>query len=179
MSIFEDDKKAIKAAYDATHYLANKERMNTKSAAYNKANKIRLGVYKEDWLRANKERVIAWHASNYIKNKARMNALGAAWKKANPKNVRVYSHNRRALKMAAGEKLSTGLSDKLFKLQRGKCACGCKQPLGDNYQLDHIMPIALGGSNSDNNIQLLLPTCNRQKWAKHPADFMRQRGFLL
>lgn len=55
----------------------------------------------------------------------------------------------------------------------------CGLPLGDNYHIDHIMPLALGGSNTDDNIQLLRQRCNNQKCAKHPVDFMQSRGFLL
>lgn len=39
--------------------------------------------------------------------------------------------------------------------------------------------IALGGTNTDDNVQLLRAECNNFKRAKHPADFMRQRGFLI
>lgn len=74
--------------------------------------------------------------------------------------------------------MSSGLAIRLYKLQRGKCAC-CGLPLGDDYHLDHIMPLALGGTNTDDNIQLLRAKCNMQKSAKHPVDFMQQRGFLL
>ena len=74
--------------------------------------------------------------------------------------------------------LSVGLSAKLFKLQKGKCPC-CKQPLGDDYHLDHKMPLALGGTNTDENMQLLRSICNLQKHAKHPVDFMQERGYLL
>lgn len=88
------------------------------------------------------------------------------------------SANRRARKLSVGGKLTLDLSSKLFKLQKGKCAC-CKKPLGSNYHMDHIMPLALGGSNTDDNIQLLRARCNLQKQAKHPVDFMRQRGYLL
>lgn len=35
------------------------------------------------------------------------------------------------------------------------------------------------GTNTDDNIQLLRKLCNLQKSAKHPVDFMQQRGFLL
>jgi 5-methylcytosine-specific restriction endonuclease McrA len=45
--------------------------------------------------------------------------------------------------------------------------------------MDHIIPLALGGTNTDDNIQLLRAKCNKQKGAKHPIDFMQQRGFLL
>jgi 5-methylcytosine-specific restriction endonuclease McrA len=101
-----------------------------------------------------------------------------AWAKANPEVNRIKAQNRRALKRVNGGKLSKGLAEKLFKLQKGKCPC-CHQPLGENYHLDHIVPLALGGSNTDDNIQLLRSSCNNQKSAKHPIDFMQQRGFLL
>ena len=87
-------------------------------------------------------------------------------------------HNRRARVRETGGKLSSDLADKLFKLQKGKCPC-CAQPLGDDYHLDHKMPIALGGSNTDGNMQLLRAVCNLQKAKKHPIDFMQIRGFLL
>lgn len=57
--------------------------------------------------------------------------------------------------------------------------CYCGKPLGDAYHLDHVMPLALGGSNTDDNMQLLRDRCNLQKHAKHPVDFMQERGFLL
>ena len=79
----------------------------------------------------------------------------------------------------SGGRLSKGLAAKLFAMQRGRCACGCKQPLGDDYHLDHRMPLVLGGANTDDNMQLLRKICNLQKHAKHPIDFMRQRGFLI
>ena len=88
------------------------------------------------------------------------------------------NHNRRARMLEVGGKLSSGLSGRLFKLQRGKCAC-CKLPLGDDYHLDHIIPIDLGGANEDWNIQLLRAKCNCQKHNTHPIDFMQSKGFLL
>lgn len=99
------------------------------------------------------------------------------WFSENPEARRIYNRNRRAINRATG-KLSTSLAAKLFKLQRGKCAC-CGEPLGADYHLDHIMPLALGGSNTDDNAQLLRARCNLQKNAMHPVEFMRQRGFLL
>ena len=75
--------------------------------------------------------------------------------------------------------MSVGLAERLIGYQRGKCACGCKQQLGNDYHMDHIMPLALGGTNTDDNIQLLRPTCNLSKHDKHPVDFMKQRGYLL
>lgn len=70
------------------------------------------------------------------------------------------------------------MAKKLYELQRGKCACCCK-PLGNNYHLDHRVPLARGGRNEDCNMQLLRAKCNMQKSAKDPIEFMQERGFLL
>ena len=67
---------------------------------------------------------------------------------------------------------------KLSTIQKGKCAC-CALPLGKDFHLDHKMPLALGGANEDSNIQLLRRECNIKKAAKHPINFMQERGFLL
>ena len=122
----------------------------------------------------NTEKMKDWRSAN----KDRANENRKAWYAKNPDAMRIQAHNRRARKRSNGGALSANLSAKLFKLQRGKCAC-CKRPLGDDYHMDHIMPIALGGSNTDDNMQLLTATCNQEKWKKHPVDFMQQRGFLI
>ncbi len=110
-------------------------------------------------------------------NPGKANAKSAKWRIAHPEIRRTYHQNRRARKRASGGVISPDLAERLFKLQRGKCAC-CKQPLGNDYHLDHIMPLALGGTNTDDNIQLLRAKCNLQKSAKHPIDYMRENGFL-
>lgn len=51
---------------------------------------------------------------------------------------------------------------RLFVWQRdeGQCVrCGGRERL----EFDHIVPVALGGSNTDRNIQLLCEQCNREK----------------
>ena len=94
---------------------------------------------------------------------------------ANPDKIRIHKQNRRARTRGV---LSVGIVAKLWELQNGKCAC-CGVALKDDYHVDHIMPLALGGSNTDDNVQLLLSRCNHMKHAKHPADYMRERGLLL
>ena len=161
------------------YYAANAEALNIKNAAWAAKNRDKTSAYKASWRKANPEKnrkiEVEWNKSNPDKRRK----ITAKWSAANPEARRINAHNRRARKLEAGGKLSAGLAAKLLKLQRGKCACGCEQSLGADYHLDHRMPLALGGSNTDDNIQLLRPECNLQKSAKHPIDFMQQRGFLL
>jgi 5-methylcytosine-specific restriction endonuclease McrA len=100
------------------------------------------------------------------------------WWDNHPDARRIYNHNRRAKEKENGGKLSRGLAEKLFKLQRGKCPC-CKLPLGEDCHLDHKMPVALGGANEDSNMQLLRAECNFKKNAKDPIKYMQSKGFLL
>ena len=166
------------AAKSKVYYLANTEKIAAKCASYQAANKKEIVEKNAARYAANPEkfaaRGVAWRNNNPEKEKAR----GVVWRFNNPDKIRINNHARRALKCAAGGKLSPGLAAKLYKLQRGKCPC-CNKPLGDDYHLDHIMPLFLGGSNTDDNIQLLRQRCNNQKHARHPIDFMQSRGFLL
>ena len=139
------------------------EHLRSYHAAYRGANRDKRNAYNKAYSSANRDKV---------------NALNTAWCAANPEKVRVKRQNYSARKKAGGGRLSSDLVGRLYKLQRGKCAC-CGLPLGDDFHLDHIMPLARGGSNTDDNIQLLRSRCNRQKMAKHPVDFMRERGFLI
>ena len=95
------------------------------------------------------------------------------------KQQAVNSHNRRARIKKVGGTLSPNIFEKLFALQKGKCAC-CKADLKKvKPHIDHVYPIALGGPNTDDNVQLLCMHCNHQKSWRHPVDFMQDKGFLL
>lgn len=169
--------KDCMSIYKENLYAANKDRYAAENAAYYEVNAKKVKARVAKYNAENQEKVKAGNAKWRSKNMDKVRAYGVKWNAANPESRKIRNINRRARE--SGCKLSNGLSEKLFKLQRGKCACGCKQPLGDDYHLDHIMPLALGGSNTDDNMQLLRKLCNLQKHAKHPVEFMRQRGFLL
>lgn len=97
------------------------------------------------------------------------------WSESNKEYIRIKAQNRRHKLIG---KLSKNLATKLFELQKGKCPA-CKKKLGKDYHLDHIVPIALNGSNTDNNIQLLHSKCNLKKTDRNPIEFMQTLGYLL
>lgn len=181
-----DKLKINKAAYHA----ANKAHFNAKSAKWHLDNKERHDEYGAAYRAANREKAKARSVEWRLANVGRSRSTVAAWRKANPEKVKligaaflaanpdakkVYHANRRD--RAVG-RLSVGLTGKLLKLQRGLCAC-CSEALGDDFHLDHIMPLALGGLNEDANMQLLRATCNMRKSAKDPIDYMQSKGFLI
>lgn len=126
-----------------------------------------------------KEKVRASQVAYKAAHREKINFLQRRYVAKNPETIRALEHSRRARERNARGSLSKDVAQRLMALQKGRCACGCREILGDNYHLDHIMPLALGGSNTDDNIQLLRASCNQHKSAKHPIEFMQSRGFLL
>jgi 5-methylcytosine-specific restriction endonuclease McrA len=168
------------------HYTKNHDNVLAYAAAYRDAN---AELIKERCA----GKYAGWSATYREKNPEKCRQMVQVWKDAHPEHRstynaqwtqnnlekhRTYQHNRRARKAASGGTLSPDLAEKLYVLQKGKCAC-CRKPLGDDYHMDHIVPLVLGGSNTDDNIQLLTSRCNLQKGAKHPVEFMQARGLLL
>lgn len=196
--------KARKAAYR----IANREKLRIRNAAWVAGNPEKAKEYRARWLEKNPDKdrirsaayraatpekhrlaVATWRAENPDKAKANNAAWRAAnpgmakqatinWRKANPEAVRSACRNYRARKIDSGGVLSKELAAKLFGLQRGMCPC-CRMPLGDDFHMDHIIPLALGGANTDENMQLLRSTCNLKKNKKHPVEYMQSKGFLL
>lgn len=162
----------------AAYQTLNAEKVRAAKAANYSANSEKIKASVAVWAATNPEKVKEYKAKWADSNKEKIRANTVAWRSENPEKSRVQVQNRRALKRANGGTLSKNIASKLFRLQRGLCPC-CMQPLGDDYHIDHILPIALGGPNTDDNVQLLRQRCNNQKHAKHPVDFMQQRGFLL
>lgn len=154
------------------------EKLRKRYAAWAAANSDKKKASYAAWVAANREKRAKDLSEYRKKNADRIAASRAEWNAKNPERVRVHKANRRARMLESGGELSPDLASRLYKLQHGKCAC-CGQPLGKNYHMDHILPLALGGTNTDDNIQLLRPKCNFEKHAKHPVDFMRSRGLLL
>lgn len=166
---------------------------NTDAKQWRIENKDKANETKRSYRAKNKDKMREYFAARYIKNKEKVCETNKKWRDKNPEKVklmveayraanleshRLIQHKRRARKMVSGGALSNGLAARLFALQKGLCPC-CGIALGDNYHMDHIVPLVLGGANVDENIQLLRAKCNQQKNAKHPVDFMQSRGFLL
>jgi 5-methylcytosine-specific restriction endonuclease McrA/uncharacterized protein (UPF0212 family) len=184
---YRSENKAKISASIAAWRTANKEIIDIKSRAWLDANRDKYDKYQTLYRAENREKEAARSAAWYAANKERRNQLTAAWAAANPDARRIHKHNRRARESQNGGALSKGITEKLFKLQQGKCAC-CGESLftlpsgkvdGKKVHLDHIMPLSKGGTNTDQNMQLLTSTCNLEKHKKDPIDFMQSRGFLL
>ena len=99
----------------------------------------------------------------------------AEYKRNNRDKVRQWAANRRT---RGATKVPANVVQRLVEAQRGNCPV-CQKKFGISYHLDHIQPIARGGTNDAGNLQILCRACNLSKAAKDPIQFMQSRGYLL
>ena len=134
------------------------------------------------WRERNPEKVraigIAYRQANLDKVRAACRKATREWKAANPEKARAAVIVRRARELGASGTFNADDVRLLMRLQKGKCPV-CLSTIRDKYHIDHVLPLASGGTNDRLNIQLLCPDCNLSKNASHPIDFMQRRGFLL
>lgn len=112
------------------------------------------------------------NADFYIKNRERLLHSAKSYQRANPEKTRVFNSRRRGRQLAAKGTHTHIQVMALLAHQKSLCTA-CSKPLADGKHLDHIMPYALGGSNSIDNLQWLCPFCNLSKNAKHPDVWAR------
>jgi 5-methylcytosine-specific restriction endonuclease McrA len=162
--------------------IANADRERIRKAAWAKNHAAEMYAWSAAYYAANRENIrkkkLGRWAAYYAANREKMLAIRKAWRAANPEIVRVQWNNRRARKRNAEGNYTKEQIDTLFEKQKCRCA-NCLKSIKRGYHIDHIIPLARGGSNFISNIQLLCQTCNLRKQAKDPIDFARQQGRLL
>lgn len=170
-------KNAHNRAYDAAHreqrkayYAAHKEHDNEKSRQWRLAH---LEVARERSRRqyeadceAWKERSRRWREEHLEQAKAN----NKRWAEAHPENIATISRNRKARELSADGSHTAEDIKAQYERQKGKCYY-CGERVGTKYHVDHVIPLASGGSNSPENLVISCPTCNLSKGPKHPQDF--------
>jgi 5-methylcytosine-specific restriction endonuclease McrA len=159
-------------------YLRHAEKRRKENSEWLESNKDRRSSYRKRYIADNKKQLLKYARERYAKDKKRFNEAAREWRRKNPEAVLELSHRRRARLAGAGGQYTKKDIERIWKAQRGKCAC-CRTKLGEDVHRDHIVPISKGGTNEARNVQLLCGSCNRRKHAKDPIDFMQEMGFLI
>lgn len=177
----------------SARYWADPEKARAQSSAWRAANpeKFRAGMrrwYAEnkehsaragrEWAAANKEKARAIRAAWRDRNPEKNRELQARWQKDNRDAANAIARNRRARKRNAEGRHSAKDAQEIRLRQGGKCAY-CREKLSGRAHLDHIQPLAAGGSNWPRNLQWLCPPCNMSKNARDPIEFAQSKGLLL
>jgi 5-methylcytosine-specific restriction endonuclease McrA len=76
------------------------------------------------------------------------------------RTYRKLVHLKTEARPASRKHLSASKRKRILLRDKGRCVkCGSKK----NLEIDHVVPLARGGSNRLENLQLLCQECNRSK----------------
>jgi len=167
----KEDIAARRAAYRAE----NKEDFAARAAAYRAENKEDIAARAAVYYAENKEYIAARMAAYRADNKERIAAQRAAYQAAHPEKGNARTRNRLARIVGNGGTHAAVDIQAQYDRQKGRCYY-CDTLVGDDYHVDHVIPLILGGSNGPDNLVVACPTCNTSKGAKHPMDYA---GMLL
>jgi 5-methylcytosine-specific restriction endonuclease McrA len=154
------------------------EKSRARASAWQKNNPERRKEIRAKWIANNLEKMRAIRKAWKLANSDKVKDERAAWMRSHPETRARNEEVRRARKLDIGGSFTVTQIQALYKLQQECCAI-CSDKLNGKYHRDHIMPLALSGSNDISNIQLLCQPCNSKKGAKHPLEYANKLGKLL
>lgn len=159
---FEQENPNYHRDYAKTH----RGQYNQRTIAWRKAHKEQSREYEREWYHKNREHILE-HKKEYNKEYK---------KRPDFKERRtVMDRNARARRRnVQGKHTVKEIKDQL-KRQKGKCYwCGKKLNKDvdvDAPQVDHVIPLARGGTNDISNIVIACAACNQSKNDSLPSEW--------
>lgn len=150
--------------------LANPEKFAERFGRYYDAHRETILAKHRAYYAANTDLMLSRDKAKRERNAEKEAARHKRWVENNREKHRTKQRNRRAREASAsGTHTARDVVEQLQR-QKGRCFyCGNK--VGSDYHVDHVVPLALEGSNGPENIVISCPRCNKSKGAKHPMDF--------
>lgn len=168
-------------AWNAANKDAKRDRANELQRRRYRANAQAKRDYANKWYQENRGRILKQIKVRHAADPERRRNIWRNESRKNPDKTRTKNRNRHARKMAAPGKHTSADIIAILKAQNYRCGY-CRKKLrkeGRSTHIDHIIPLARGGSNDRKNLQALCRTCNTQKNDKDPIEFAQTIGLLL
>jgi 5-methylcytosine-specific restriction endonuclease McrA len=145
--------------------------LNEQAREYREKNRETLRAKQRDYIAKNPER-----EKNRKRDPVEVRERASRWyyehKHENRVQVRLReaANRRRARKMQSSGHYTRADVELQLNAQKRRC-WHCGKPLGDKYEIDHLIPLSRGGSNDARNIVISCRACNRSKGAKLPQEW--------
>jgi 5-methylcytosine-specific restriction endonuclease McrA len=159
--------KPCRRTYVKARYPANRDRVIANVKAWQNANREHVRARRAEYRAAHRAEMTEYRQTN----RETIAANAEAWRKANAGRVRSHSATRKARKNQQGA--FTVAAKDLRRLLASPCAVhGCQNR---EIQIDHIIPLARGGSHGIGNLQ---PLCAHHNQSKHTKLWIEFRAYL-
>lgn len=148
---------------------------NAANREYKKINEIKIKEAHAKYRLENKEKIIASGVAYRKKNAERERIRLAEWRKVNPDKWKAQSRRFTTKRRLTKKENGIFFIRKKFleKIYSSPCIiCGSF----DRVQVDHIIPISLGGRHSEGNLQPLCISCNSSKNNKLMVEWLHGKN---
>lgn len=152
------------------HYVDNRE-------AYLERNHRRYAVNRDQILAHQKEYAGAHRAERRVTarryretHREHIRAQQTRWRINNRATDQATKRRYKARQRGAvGSHTGADIAE-IYRSQRGLC-WWCGKPVGEDYHVDHRIPLARGGTNYPNNLCISCPRCNQSKKDRLPHEW--------
>lgn len=159
---YQDNQEVIKARAKKWYY-DNPDRVRETRQEWQRANRDSINAKAREERRLNGDKMRAREERYREQNPERIRAIKRKWKKNNPDADRNYRERRRM--RLYGSDAPAQKIDRNKVIERDNAICHlCWMPCElEDIHLDHIVPVAKGGSHTYNNIAVSHSWCNQRK----------------
>ncbi len=183
--------KACRSECDRLRYWRDRAKIKERVRLYRETHRVQVLDGKKRYYQENKERLRGHTREYYKKHREKCNQRQTEYRKNNPQRRRTQerlwalanpekyragnrlkAHRRRGLEQGAEGSFTAQDIITVRESQRGRCFY-CGVVLGDDYHIDHFVPLSMGGNNNPSNLRLSCPKCNLIKGAKNPQEFIQ------
>lgn len=151
-------------------YAANRDRKRATNKAWYWRDPEKRRAKNREYYQNNSDAVRLKVKTYRANHKDDHNRWNRDWEKRNPEYARAHAARRRALKRNAPGKYTQQDIELQYRSQHGLC-WWCGKPVGDEYHIDHVIPLKRGGTNDPRNIVISCPVCNLSKGVKLPNEW--------
>lgn len=156
-------------AQSAQNYERHKAAKKAAAARYKKANPDRVRQWQRDWENANRARKNELARESYARNREKENARVVEWTRRNRDKQTATRVRRRGLVLGASGKISA--QDIISQKSKQGGVCYYCHGLPEQWEVDHFIPLRLGGTNGPENVVMACMPCNRSKAWKLPWEW--------
>lgn len=151
------------------YYKADPAKYNERHREWYQANQSHSVAYAAEWAKANPDKIRENRRRYARRHSATIVARVARWQKANPERMRDHRAVSKAKRRGAGE---TRRFDRASIWARDGGRCHICKHLCDpaSWDLDHLIPLSLGGPHTPANVAVSHPVCNRRRHNTGPAQ---------
>lgn len=144
------------------HEAGGGEKARAYGRTYGQMNKEKRDANNRRWYEKNRSAALEYAQYYIAENRDNVNARRRRKYAIDPSVATAQRHRRRARKKAADGSHSADDLRRLMKAQRGRCYW-CSEHVHDKGTVDHVIPLARGGSDDPSNLVISCRSCNSRK----------------